>query len=121
MMQTRPTLRRLAMLATLTIAVAIAVLSLMPSGTATPVPGNDKMHHFIAYAALALPMTLWLGRQAVWRVFAITLAYGAVMEFAQWLAPTGREASLLDIFADAIGAGFGTGLGVAVIRLMSRN
>lgn len=37
---------------------AITLLSLWPVANVPAVPGNDKAHHFIAYAALMLPVAL---------------------------------------------------------------
>ncbi|MEE9380904.1 MAG: VanZ family protein [Hyphomonadaceae bacterium] len=112
-------IRKIAMGLALLIAAAIAVLSLMPGGSAPPVPGSDKVKHFIAYAVLAAPLAFSFGSRAKWRAFALALAYGVFMEFAQWAAPTGREASVLDAIADALGAGLGVGIGLVALKYYS--
>lgn len=43
---------------TLFILTVITVLSLRPLATLPSVPGNDKTHHFIAYAILMFPTAL---------------------------------------------------------------
>ncbi|MGX9417365.1 VanZ family protein [Vibrio sp. WJH972] len=43
---------------TLVILAVITFLSLYPLDVLPPVPGNDKTHHFIAYAALMFPVAL---------------------------------------------------------------
>jgi len=43
---------------TVILLVSIATLSLWPAVNLPSVPGTDKSHHFIAYAALALPTSL---------------------------------------------------------------
>lgn len=40
------------------ILVTITTLSLWPVASLPTVPGNDKTHHFIAYAALMFPVAL---------------------------------------------------------------
>ncbi|MDU9048233.1 MAG: VanZ family protein [Candidatus Electrothrix sp. Rat3] len=43
---------------TITLLVAITVLSLWPDDPLSSAPGNDKLHHFVAYAALVFPVAL---------------------------------------------------------------
>lgn len=43
---------------TVLLLVSIATLSLWPAAYLPEVPGTDKTHHFIAYAALMLPTAL---------------------------------------------------------------
>lgn len=43
---------------TLFVLTAITFLSLRPLDRLPPVPGSDKVHHFIAYALLMLPTAL---------------------------------------------------------------
>jgi len=45
--------------------VAITGLSLSPLSKLPDVPGNDKLHHYIAYTALMLPVAL--SRPAGWK------------------------------------------------------
>ena len=96
--------------------IAIAVLSLLPSGDLPPVDGSDKLKHFIAYGSLGGAMAIAAGPGRALRAFLITIGYGALMEVAQALAPTGREFSILDEVANMLGAGLGTGIAMALRR-----
>ncbi|MCA8901027.1 MAG: VanZ family protein [Hyphomonas sp.] len=109
-----PAIRRAGGVLALLVMGAIAVLSLLPPGDLPPVEGSDKVKHFIAYAVLAAPMTIWAGPGRTLRAVILTLGFGALMEVAQALSPTGREASLLDELANALGAALGTGLALIV-------
>ncbi len=40
------------------ILASITILSLWPAAKLPPVPGSDKIHHFIAYALLMFPVSL---------------------------------------------------------------
>lgn len=108
--------RRLAGVAAAGLMIAIAVLSLLPPGDLPPVEGSDKLKHFIAYGSLGAAMAIAAGPGRALRAFLITIGYGALMEVAQALAPTGREFSLLDEVANMLGAGAGTGLILALRR-----
>ena len=48
---------KIAYVLTAIIAVAIMILSLTPLEQLPDAPGSDKWHHFIAYGALALPLS----------------------------------------------------------------
>jgi VanZ family protein len=109
--------RRLAGFAAIALMLAIAILSLLPSGDLPPVEGSDKLKHFIAYSTLGLAFAIWAGPGRALRAFVLTIGYGALMEIAQALAPTGREASLLDERANALGAGLGTLVALVLRRL----
>jgi VanZ family protein len=102
--------------ATIGLMLAIAVLSLIPPGDLPPVEGSDKLKHFIAYGSLGGAMTIAMGPGRAMRACLITILYGALMEAAQGLAPTGREFSLLDEVANILGAGAGTGIALALRR-----
>ncbi|WP_375209072.1 VanZ family protein [Hyphomonas jannaschiana] len=108
--------RRTAGAAAIVLMLAIAVLSLVPAGDLPPVEGSDKLKHFIAYGCLGGALTLALGPGRAVRAFLITIIYGALMEVAQGLAPTGREFSLLDEAANILGAGLGTSLALVLRR-----
>lgn len=100
---------RIAAVLTLLIAAAIAYLSLNTSGGPPGLKISDKLLHFIAYFALAAPMTIWLGaRRWLWALLICT-AYGALLEYLQGASGLGRTASMLDGFANAAGAAFGCG------------
>ncbi|KCZ84155.1 hypothetical protein HAD_00710 [Hyphomonas adhaerens MHS-3] len=111
-----PAMRRFAGLATIVLLIAIAVLSLLPSGDLPPVEGSDKVKHFLAYGSLGGAMAMAFGPGRALRAFLITIGYGALMEVAQALAPTGREFSVLDEVANILGTGVGTGVALALRR-----
>ncbi|MFN7055570.1 VanZ family protein [Hyphomonas sp.] len=99
-----PGLRRSAGMAALLTALAIAWLSLIPAEGVPAPQVSDKIRHFVAYAALALPFTVWMGVRRWLAAAVIAAVYGAAMEVAQALAPTGREGSFGDAAANAGGA-----------------
>ena len=106
-------MRRFAGMTAICLMLAIAVLSVMPPGDLPPVEGSDKLKHFIAYGSLGGAIAIAAGPG---RAFLITIGYGALMEVAQALAPTGREYSILDEVANMLGAGLGTGIALALRR-----
>ena len=108
-------LRHAAGLVAIGLMTLIALLSLLPPGDLPPVEGSDKLKHFIAYAALGAAMTIWTGPGRTIRALVLTAAYGAGIEIAQMLTPTGREASLLDEGANILGAGLGA-LSAFIVR-----
>lgn len=78
----------------------ISVLSLYPADSLPPVPGTDKTHHFIAYAALAFPVAL--ARPKMWLLMiAGLLAYSGVIELIQPFV--NRYGEWLDLAANAGG------------------
>ena len=68
----------------------------------------DKFIHAALFAVCgALLVKGWLGPIRRWPwLFLILIGYGMVTEFLQLFIP-GRGASVEDLFADCIGAGFG--------------
>ena len=90
---------------TLVIASLILFLSLLPPGEGdTKLLVSDKLLHFIAYGVMVLPVTL----ERVFPqflVFIIALAYGGFIELIQpyW----GREADIMDMWANIAGLIFG--------------
>lgn len=101
---------------TLALTAAIAYLTLAPIHD-PGVPGSDKSHHFIAFAALAFPLSLSRPRLAPWVVIA-TAVYGGAIEIIQ--PYVGRNMELFDFFADATGAALGGTLGVCLALLRRR-
>lgn len=108
--------RRFAGISAICLMLAIAVLSILPAGDLPPVEGSDKLKHFLAYGSLGGAVAMAAGPGRALRAFLITIGYGALMEVAQALTPTGREFSLLDEVANVLGAGLGTGLAIALRR-----
>ncbi len=92
----------MAFILTALLTVVIALLTLMPQVPGpTGIPGFDKLAHFIAFAALCVPLA-WRYPH-LWRAVALaTLVYGGVIEIIQPL--TGRTAQWGDLVADGAGA-----------------
>jgi VanZ family protein len=109
--QERPIAAALAV--TLALAAVIAYLTLAPIHE-TGVPGSDKSHHFLAFAALAFPLSFSRPRLAPWVAFAAA-AYGGAIEIIQPLV--GRSGEVLDFMADAMGAFIGGAAGAGLRRL----
>ncbi|MEB8387250.1 VanZ family protein [Rhodobacteraceae bacterium KMM 6894] len=87
--------------ATALMCVVIVVLTLMPSSQADGPPSPDKLYHFIAFAALVVPLSVVCPRH-VWWIVAGATAFGGLIEVIQ---PTfGRGAEWLDLLADFLGA-----------------
>ncbi|MEH6488104.1 VanZ family protein [Hyphomonas oceanitis] len=105
-----PIVRRIAGITSLLVAVVIAILSLVPGQDLPDVHLSDKVEHAIAYLVLAGLICFWLGRERIVRGTIVAVGYGAVLEFAQALAGTGRTPSLLDAGANLLGACIGAGL-----------
>lgn len=78
----------------------------------------DKLSHSIAFAALALSAALgWPEKGFVRSVLIPLLLFGILVEIIQYFVP-GREFSLLDMLADAVGI-FIVWIGVTVLRSVS--
>jgi VanZ family protein len=109
---------RRALAVTLLIAAIIAVLTLMPPGAAAlDVPGGDKLHHLLAFAALAFPVALSQPRHVPAALIAIML-FGGIIELVQ--PRFGRSAELTDFLADAAGALIGSATGLGLRRMLLR-
>jgi VanZ family protein len=87
---------------TLILLISIATLSLWPAENLPNVPGTDKTHHFIAYAALILPTALrkpkyWLTLTFTFLVFsgAIELIQPYVNRYGEWLDMAANTFGLL--------------------------
>lgn len=98
---------------TVVLAALIGYLTLAPIQN-PGVPGTDKSHHFIAFAALACPLSLARPRIAPWAILAAA-AYGGAIELIQPLV--GRDKELLDFISDAVGAVLGGAIGVGLAWL----
>ncbi|WP_021018997.1 hypothetical protein [Vibrio gazogenes] len=93
------------------ILISITVLSLWPLATLPSVPGTDKTHHLIGYAALMFPVALRQPRQWGWIGFAL-LAYSGGIELVQ--PYVNRYGEWLDLAANAGGLLCGWLLAVAL-------
>jgi VanZ family protein len=99
----------------------VIMLSLVPGGYRPHLEGvTNEFEHVIAYAGTAGAFTLVNPgiRKATIIVFSLT-ALGTLLEIAQLMVP-GRNASLRDIAADAVGALIGVGLAALVRRIFLR-
>lgn len=109
---------RIAAWITAFIALAIAVGTLLP----VPQPNldvshSDKIQHFVAFAALILPMAVAHPRALRWLLPA-AIAFGGAIELIQPFV--GRSRELGDFIADAAGGCFGAVLGMAIRRWWGR-
>ena len=77
----------------------------------------DKLMHFSAFLSIAVSAALASGptRHSAWAIAAALLGYGALIEIAQIWIP-GRDASWLDLLADALGIACGLSLAFALRR-----
>ncbi|WP_139188598.1 VanZ family protein [Aliiruegeria lutimaris] len=100
-----------ALVATALIGLMIAVATLAPAGTLPSVPGTDKYHHPLAFAALTFPTAFLRPRLLFW-VFPIAVAYGGLIEVLQ--PHFGRQREFADVTADAIGALMGVAIGLSL-------
>jgi len=99
---------------TLLIALAIAALTLTPAGAANPgIAGFDKLVHFVAFAALAMPLASARRLPLVWIVLA-GLAFDGLIELIQ--PYVGRSAEWADWLADGLGALVGASLVTRISR-----
>jgi hypothetical protein len=97
--------------ATALITLTIVALTLLPAVTMpepTWVTQVDKLYHMMAFAALVLPAAVF-DRSAVRWMFIGGLILGAAIEVIQ--PSVGRDADMMDFFADATGLVLGLGLG----------
>jgi VanZ family protein len=108
--------RRYWIFSTIFILTLITILSLRPLATLPPVPGTDKLHHFIAYATLMLPTAL--RKPKYWLLVALVfIACSGAIELIQPFV--NRYCDLKDLLANI--AGLTCGLIIAEIfkRLFS--
>ena len=89
---------------TLLVLVAVTILSLLPAPSLPPVPGTDKTHHFIAYAALTFSVAL--ARPKNWLLIAcFFIAWSGAIEIIQ--PYVNRYGEWLDLAANAGGVACG--------------
>ena len=108
-------------------AIAIFVLSSIPTPPAPPGAVTDKQVHALVYAGLALLVLRALAAGDASRVTfgralgasAIAAAYGVTDEWHQWFVP-GRVADALDLLANAVGALTATLLAWGGLRVWTR-
>ena len=114
--QITPSLITLTLLVTLGLTAAIGYVTLAPVSD-SGVPGSDKLHHALAFLALALPLSFARPRLTLWITLA-AIAYGGAIELIQ--PYVGRDRDFFDFLADAAGAVSGAAVGAALSRLRNR-
>ena len=83
---------------------AIATLSLWPAEYLPQVPGSDKIHHFISYGALMLPVALRKPKCWLW----ITLGFAGFSGAVELIQPSvNRYGEWLDMAANVAGLACG--------------
>ena len=111
--QTR--LCRTALFLTALLALSVGVLTLLPLSAPAGLPGNDKLHHILGFASLALPAAV-LAPHLLWRLLPLLVLYGTLIEIVQpWV---GRQGDFRDALADVLGLLVGLTLGLALRRLL---
>ena len=100
---------------TIIVTLTLTVAMLWPLDQPPPAPrGNDKLVHFIAFAALAFPLAR-TGRIGLLPVFISASAFGGAIELIQ--PNFNRGADINDCVADVVGVAFGIGLGLLYRQL----
>lgn len=107
----------LALVATAALALVIGFFTLSPGISDGGVPGSDKLHHALAFFALALPASFARPRLALWITLA-AIAYGGAIELIQ--PHVGRDRDVWDFLADGMGAVAGAAVGVSLHWLRRR-
>ncbi len=99
------------------ILIAITFLSLWPLQELPSVPGTDKTHHFIAYAALMFPVAL---RQAkFWKGYGVMIVgYSGVIELVQPFV--NRYGEWLDMLANTCGVVIGICIAAFINFIVNR-
>jgi hypothetical protein len=94
--------------------IIICVGTLTSLSEKVDLPGGDKLHHFIAFAALSIAMTFV--NLSYWKVI---LPYGwmlgAIIEIIQ--PYVNRYGNATDFYAGAMGSLFGLAIGLMLFKL----
>lgn len=107
-------------------ALFILVLTLLPGSNMpkTTILSFDKIAHFGIFCMLFLLLAVGFTKQYTFRplkkkpvefAFALSVAYGVVIEIIQIFIP-GRSFELLDVVANSIGVGLGLGVFYIIYR-----
>ena len=99
---------------TLSVLLAITSLSLMPLPSLPDVPGSDKTHHLIAYAALMLP-AFFANHKTKGVLMALFALWSGVIELVQ--PYVNRYGEWLDFGANTLGLIIGAILGVILKKV----
>ena len=106
------------MVLTFSFAVIICLGTLTPLPQAVDVPGTDKWHHFLAFAALTYPLTV-ASRRCWILIIVFGLSFGASIEIIQ--PYVNRFGDITDFTADAGGVLIGFSFGVIGYCLKLKN
>jgi LPXTG-motif cell wall-anchored protein len=101
-----------------TCALAVLLLSLLPTSPDLPSTGWDKSNHFLGFFSLAL-LGLLAYRSRRGRLFFGLLAFGGLIEVLQALTPD-RLAEWADLGADGLGVLAGFALFALLRRFRAR-
>lgn len=97
----------------------LLLLCVLPSPELPGAPGGDRLHHLVAWFVLTMTgYVLAPNRRIAIPTFA--LAYGAMIEAIQRLAPTGRHGEWQDFVADALGVAIAVVVFPVVRRVSAR-
>lgn len=102
---------------TVMIAATIIILSLSPLEALPPAPGSDKLQHFIAYGALAMPLSFIYARHLRWYLISFILL-GGLIELVQPFV--NRYGEWADFGANMAGVMLGYMVGRIVFKGMQR-
>jgi VanZ family protein len=94
------TVERLAYVTSGLLLILTTVLSLMPLDNLPEVSGSDKLHHFIAYCAIGLPISFIKFPLAV-RLSPAIILYSGIIELIQPFS--NRYAEWADLWVNALG------------------
>lgn len=94
--------------------VITLVASLWPNDQLPAIPGGDKTHHFIAYAAITFPLALRWPR-STWLSLSVVVVMSGLIELIQ--PYVNRYAEWLDFGANMLGIIVGIALGLMLRRL----
>ncbi|MEM8721917.1 MAG: VanZ family protein [Cyanobacteria bacterium P01_G01_bin.39] len=105
---------------TLLILTGITVLSLSPLDNLPPVPGQDKTHHLIAYAALILPIAL--KKTTSWYLLGIAVLFIIYSGAIELIQPyINRYGEFEDLLANCVGLVCGWLIAQLINRLFPAN
>lgn len=98
----------------------VSFAALRPPSDGPGIAGLDKLLHAGAFTVLIVLALLASRGRHVWTCMAGCLAFGGVIELAQWLMPFGREPSLADMAANATGIAIGLLVSLVLDRIVPR-
>ncbi len=102
---------------TLLMLAIISITSLSPLAELPDIPGSDKLHHFVSYAALMMPAFLVRYAKRLWLML-VFLIWGGAVELIQ--PYVNRYAEWADLFANGTGLLIGAALGAMLSLLISK-